>query len=180
LKIAVFGGSFDPVHIAHQVIVEVALKDLDIDKLIVVPTYLSPFKSSFYLEPKIRFELLKKVFANFKNVSICDYEIKRDKISYTYDTINYIKSIYKPSKIYFIIGEDNVRNLHKWYKIEELKRELEFVVATRVGFNRNIKDFKILDIDISISSTNLREQINLDFIPKVIQKDILNLQKDRN
>jgi len=180
LKIAVFGGSFDPVHIAHQVIVEVALKDLDIDKLIVVPTYLSPFKSSFYLEPKIRFELLKKVFANFKNVEICDYEIKRDKISYTYDTINYIKSIYKPSKIYFIIGEDNVRNLHKWYKIEELKRELEFVVATRVGFNRNIKDFKILDIDISISSTNLREQINLDFIPKVIQKDILNLQKDRN
>jgi len=180
LKIAVFGGSFDPVHIAHQVIVEVALKDLDIDKLIVVPTYLSPFKSSFYLEPKIRFELLKKVFANFKNVEICDYEIKRDKISYTYDTVSYIKSIYKPSKIYFIIGEDNVRNLHKWYKIEELKRELEFVVATRVGFNRNIKDFKILDIDISISSTNLREQINLDFIPKVIQKDILNLQKDRN
>jgi len=180
LKIAVFGGSFDPVHIAHQVIVEVALKDLDIDKLIVVPTYLSPFKSSFYLEPKIRFELLKKVFANFKNVEICDYEIKRDKISYTYDTINYIKSIYKPSKIYFIIGEDNVRSLHKWYKIEELKRELEFVVATRIGFNRNIEDFKILDIDINISSTNLREQINLDFIPKVIQKDILNLQKDRN
>jgi len=180
LKIAVFGGSFDPVHIAHQVIVEVALKDLDIDKLIVVPTYLSPFKSSFYLEPKIRFELLKKVFANFKNVSICDYEIKRDKISYTYDTVSYIKSIYKPSKIYFIIGEDNVRDLHKWYKIEELKRELEFVVATRVGFNRNIEDFKILDIGINISSTNLREQINLDFIPKIIQKDILNLQKDMN
>jgi len=180
LKIAVFGGSFDPVHIAHQVIVEVALKNLDIDKLIVVPTYLSPFKSSFYLEPEIRFELLKKVFANFKNVSICDYEIKRDKISYTYDTVSYIKSTYKPSKLYFIIGEDNVTNLHKWYKIEELKRELEFVVASRVGFNRNINDFKILNIDIDISSTNLREQFNLDLIPKVIQKDILNLQKARN
>ncbi|MBL3519237.1 nicotinate (nicotinamide) nucleotide adenylyltransferase [Aliarcobacter lanthieri] len=179
MRIAIFGGSFDPVHIAHKTIVEVALKNLDIDKLIVVPTYLNPFKSSFYLEPKIRFELLKKVFADFTNVEICDYEIKRDKVSYTYDTVNYIKSLYKPSKIYFIIGEDNVRNLHKWYKIEELKRELEFVVVTRVGFNQNIEDFKILDINIDISSTNLREQIDLNFVPEVIQEDILNLQKGR-
>ncbi|WP_418186260.1 nicotinate (nicotinamide) nucleotide adenylyltransferase [Aliarcobacter vitoriensis] len=179
MKIAIFGGSFDPVHIAHETIVEVALKNLDIDKLIVVPTYLNPFKNSFYLEPKFRFELLKKVFSPYPNVEICDYEIKNDKVSYTYKTVSYIKSLYKPSKVYFIIGEDNVRNLHRWYKIEELKREVEFVVATRVGFNQNIEDFKILDINIDISSTNLREQIDLNFVPKAIQKDILNLQKGR-
>ncbi|MFV7791672.1 nicotinate-nicotinamide nucleotide adenylyltransferase, partial [Aliarcobacter lanthieri] len=79
---------------AHETIVEVALKNLDIDKLIVVPTYLNPFKNSFYLEPKFRFELLKKVFSPYPNVEICDYEIKNDKVSYTYKTVSYIKSLY--------------------------------------------------------------------------------------
>ncbi|MBD3829662.1 MAG: adenylyltransferase/cytidyltransferase family protein, partial [Arcobacter sp.] len=48
MRIAIFGGSFDPIHIAHVAIVETALKQLDIDKLIIVPTYLNPFKNSFY------------------------------------------------------------------------------------------------------------------------------------
>ena len=62
MRIAIFGGSFDPLHIAHVAIVNDSLKKLDIDKLIIVPTYLNPFKNSFYLDPKSRFELLKKVF----------------------------------------------------------------------------------------------------------------------
>ena len=52
MKIAIFGGSFDPIHIAHKKIVETALKELDIDKLIIVPTYLNPFKKDFLFEPK--------------------------------------------------------------------------------------------------------------------------------
>lgn len=50
MKIAIFGGSFDPIHIAHKKIVETALKELDIDKLIIVPTYLNPFKKDFLFE----------------------------------------------------------------------------------------------------------------------------------
>ena len=62
MKIAIFGGSFDPIHIAHKKIVETALKKLDIDKLIIVPTYLNPFKKDFLFEPKERFKLLQKVY----------------------------------------------------------------------------------------------------------------------
>ena len=84
MKIAIFGGSFDPIHIAHKKIVETALKELDIDKLIIVPTYLNPFKKDFLFEPKDRFKLLQKVFKDEKRVEICDFEINQKKLSYTY------------------------------------------------------------------------------------------------
>lgn len=180
MKIAIFGGSFDPVHIAHKAIVEVALKELEIDKLIVVPTYLNPFKSNFYLEPKVRFELLKKVFTDFKKVEVSDYEINQKKLSYSFDTVTYLKNLYKPSKIYFILGEDNIENLDKWYKIEELKKMVEFVVARRSGYKSNrLENFKTLDINIDVSSTSLRTQIDAYYIPKEIKEDILNLDRGK-
>ena len=110
MRIAIFGGSFDPLHIAHVAVVNSALDKLDIDKLIIVPTYLNPFKNSFYLDPVTRFELLKKVFYKFDNVEISDYEITQQKPSYSIDTVNYLKNLYKPSKIYLIIGEDNIED----------------------------------------------------------------------
>ena len=178
MRIAIFGGSFDPIHVAHVTVVEEALKTLDIDMLFVVPTYLNPFKSSFFLNPKTRFELLKKVFKNFDKVQICDYEINQQKTSYSIDTVNYLKNIYKPSKIYLIIGEDNLKKLEKWHEIDKLKEIVEFVIASRKGFeSKKAKEFKNLDVNIDISSSELRDRINLDYIPIEIKDDILNFQE---
>lgn len=177
MKIAIFGGSFDPIHTGHKIIVEEALKVLNIDKLIIVPTYLNPLKKDFLFTPKTRFELLKKVFKDNSKVEISDFEINQKKLSYTYETIRYIKTLYNPSKIYFIIGEDNLKSLHKWHNIDELKSNLEFVVARRKGYNLLSEKFKTLDVGVDISSTKLREKLDLEFIPKVIWQDLINLQK---
>ncbi|MDX4028199.1 nicotinate (nicotinamide) nucleotide adenylyltransferase [Aliarcobacter skirrowii] len=179
MKIAIFGGSFDPIHLAHEKIVKTALEVLDIDKLIIVPTYLNPFKKDFLFEPEIRFKLLKKVFEDDKRVEVCDYEIKQKKLSYTYETIRYIKSLLNPSKIYFIIGEDNLKSLYRWHNIDELKENLEFVVAKRAGYNLLSNEFKTLDINIDISSTRLREKLDLNYVPKVIWEDLKNLKKEK-
>lgn len=178
MRIAIFGGSFDPIHVAHVAVVEESLKKLNIDLLIVVPTYLNPFKSSFYLNPETRFKLLKKVFKEFEKVRVCDYEINQQKTSYSIDTVNYLKNLYNPSKIYLIIGEDNLKNLDKWHEIDKLKELVEFVIASRKGFeSKKAKEFKNLDVDIDISSSSLRDKINFDYIPKEIKDDILNLQE---
>ena len=180
MRIAIFGGSFDPLHLAHVAIVQSALNELDIDKLIVVPTYLNPFKSSFYLDPQTRYELLKKVFIKFEKVEVSNYEINQLAPSYSVNTVNYLKNLYKPSKIYLIIGEDNINDLDKWYKYDELKKLVEFVVASRTGFEtKKANEFKSLDININISSTELRDKINLNYIPIEIKDDILNLKKKR-
>lgn len=178
MRIAIFGGSFDPIHTAHVIVVKEALKELHIDMVIVVPTYLNPFKSSFYLDPETRFKLIEKVFKDFERVQICDYEINQQKTSYSIDTVNYLKNLYNPSKIYLIIGEDNLKTLGKWHEIGKLKELVEFVVASRKGFeSKEAKEFKNLDININISSSSLRDKIDLDYIPKEIKDDILNLQE---
>ncbi|OCL83375.1 nicotinate (nicotinamide) nucleotide adenylyltransferase [Arcobacter porcinus] len=172
MKIAIFGGSFDPIHIAHETIVRTALKNLDLDRIIVIPTYLNPFKKDFLFEPEIRFEFLKKVFQDDSRIFVSDYEIKQKKLSYTYETIRYIKSLLNPSKIYFIIGEDNLKSLHKWHNIDELKNNLEFVVAKRAGYNLSNNEFKSFDINIDISSTLLRDKLDLSYIPDIIKDDV--------
>lgn len=180
MQLAIFGGSFDPIHIAHEAIVNKALDSLEIDKIIVVPTYLNPFKSSFHYEPNIRFNLLKKVFNNNPKIEICDYEINQNRPVYSIETVNYLKNLYKPSKIFIIIGEDNVRDLDKWNNINELKELAQFVVFKRLGFeNKKLNDYKTLDLNIDISSTQLREKVDLSYIPEQIKEDILELQQTK-
>jgi len=180
VQLAIFGGSFDPIHIAHEAIVNKALNSLEIDKIIVVPTYLNPFKSSFHYEPNIRFNLLKKVFNNNPKIEICDYEINQNRPVYSIETVNYLKNLYKPSKIFIIIGEDNIKDLNKWNNINELKELAQFVVFKRLGFeNDKLNDFKTLDLNIDISSTQLREKVDLSYIPEQIKEDILELQQTK-
>lgn len=178
MRLAIFGGSFDPVHTAHESIVYEAINVLDIDKIIVVPTYLSPFKSSFLIEPATRFNLLKKVFNKNEQIEICDFEIKQNRSVCTIETVNYLKNLYNPSKIYVIIGADNIKSLNKWHKIDELKELVEFVIVSRNGFESNkLKEFKVLNLDINISSSKLRKEIDLSYIPIQIKEDLKNLNK---
>ena len=156
-KIAIFGGSFDPIHKGHITIIKTALTQLNIDKIIVIPTYLNPFKRKSYFSPKKRLEIVEKRLKNIPNLIIERYEIDNQS-SYTIDTIKYIKEQYKSDKIYLIIGADNLKKLHKWHKIEEIKELAEFVIATRNSI-KIPNGFKILKIDINISSTEIRNRL---------------------
>jgi len=178
MDIAVFGGSFDPPHRGHQRIVEEAIKELDIDKLFVIPTYLNPFKKSFYLDEKTRLELVKDMFKRYKKVQVLDYEVKQKRAVPTYETIKMLKSKYNPDNIYLIIGADNLEKLGKWYKFDELKDMVDFVVATRDAIQ--IPDgYKTLNVNEDISSTKIRrDKLNrVDEIVKLLdEKKADNIQ----
>ena len=75
MKKAIFGGSFDPVHLGHVEIVKKALKKPYIDEVIVVPNYLNPLKRSFCAPPELRLKWLRETFKNLPNVKISDFEI---------------------------------------------------------------------------------------------------------
>jgi len=169
MKIAIFGGSFDPVHLGHIEVVKKALKNLDIDKIIVIPNYLNPLKNFFSAPPNLRLKWLKKVFKNYKNVEVSDFEIKKNRPVYSIETITF----FKPK--YFIIGSDNLKTLDKWKEIDKIKNMVEFVVAKRGEIDKellkkhNIK--KIIDLDVPISSTDIRN-CNFKYLPKEIEKEI--------
>jgi len=176
LNIAIFGGSFDPIHTAHVKIVKKALTKLDISRLIVVPTFVNPLKSNYHIAPQKRYKLLLSVFSNIKNVDISDFEVQQKKSVYSLDTVKHLKKQYKAQKIYFIIGADNYEQLPLWSGIDELSNLVEFVVATRSGYDIP-DDLKTLDVDINISSTVLRNKIDYSYIPTEIKNDLKEILK---
>jgi nicotinate-nucleotide adenylyltransferase len=180
MDIAVFGGSFDPPHIGHENIVKLALMELPIDRLFVVPTFLNPFKSHFHLTPFERFDLLQELFSENKNVEVCNFEIVQKKKTPTFETVSFLKESYDIGKIYLIIGADNLKNIHLWYNFLELKELVSFVVVTRDGIvleNDCLLDLKYLHLDAKVSSTNLRENMNLDLIPTKLREKVRELWK---
>ena len=173
MQIAIFGGSFDPPHIGHKAITKKIMKKLDIDLLIIVPAYLNPLKVKSFLDAKTRYNLLKKLFSKKEKIKVSDYEINQEKAVYSLETIKYMIKKYKPTKIFLVVGADNYKSFHLWNNYEEIKKLVNLVVVTRDGFKyENKNDIKRLKVDIKISSTELRNTFNLNYIPKKIRKDV--------
>ena len=156
--VALFGGSFDPPHFGHKKVIETALEELEIDKLIVIPAFLNPFKKYSYLSPKERLDLAQEMFGEFKKVVVSDYEISQNRSVKTQETLKYFQSLYIVK--YFIIGADNLKNIEKWYNFRWLNSQITWVIATRGGYKLDtskLKKFKILNVEADISSTQIRK-----------------------
>lgn len=180
MRIAIFGGSFDPPHIGHQTIVKKALKKLDIDLLIVVPAYLNPLKVKSFLDAKTRFDLLKRLFSKKEKVKVSSYEIDKKRAVYSIETIKYILEKYNPEELYLIIGADNYKSFHLWDSYKEIEKLVTLVVITRDGIKVTKKEsIKRLKVDMKISSTTLRNTFDLEFIPKKIRKEIKKIWKEK-
>ena len=155
--VALFGGSFDPPHIGHEAIVKAALNFQDIEKVVIMPTFLSPFKSVSHNTDEQRFKWLIEIFRNYENVEVSRFEIKQKKQVPSIESVLYLLKHYK--KVYLIIGADNLSSLKKWHRYVDLKDKVTFLVASR----DNIlipKSYLTLSIDENISSTQIRNNKN--------------------
>ena len=142
MKIAIFGGSFNPVHKGHIAVADHAIKELKLDKLFFVPAYKSPFKKRVkYVEAKHRINMLKLCLPEKCEVS--EFEINRKSTSYTIDTVRYFKQKFPKAEIYLLIGSDNVYKLNKWKQINEIADQVKITVFKREGaFSKiNIKRY---------------------------------------
>ena len=158
-RVALFGGSFDPPHFGHKAVVKEALKVLDIDRLIVVPTFLNPFKKLSYLTAKERLELSKQMFFELKNVSVDAYEVEEEKSTPTAQTVQYFQKQY--DVCYIIVGADNLNSIDTWYNFEWLNQNITWAVASRVGYtitSNKLRAFMLLEVDADISSTEIRNK----------------------
>jgi nicotinate-nucleotide adenylyltransferase len=174
MKIAIFGGSFDPPHIGHEKIIELLLQSLDIDYIVVVPTYLSPFKKNSFLKPQDRLSLINLLFGDNKKIIVSDYEVNCGFAVPTINTLKYLSSKYDLTKVYLVIGDDHLDTLHRWDSYDELKDLVEFVVI-----NRHNKQtiYKSLPLHIDISSSQLRQELDLDYIPTKIKEEVTKYWK---
>jgi len=172
MNVALFGGSFDPPHIGHVEIIQESLKTLNIERIFVVPTFLNPFKNSFFAPATIRVKWVEKLLFNIPNAQVLDFEVKQNRPVPSIETVQYIRNNYSIDKIYLIIGADNVPNLTKWKEYEKLKTLVTFVIATRDGLNIP-KNLQKLDINATISSTLLRKNLQREYLPIMIADEVL-------
>ncbi|MBM3206984.1 MAG: nicotinate (nicotinamide) nucleotide adenylyltransferase [Chlamydiae bacterium] len=197
-SIGFFGGSFDPIHIGHLHLA-ISLSELcGLDQVIFCPAFVSPFKLDKrpHASTLHRAEMVEIAIRSIPNFVFCDYELKEDSPSYTYDTIQYLNDKYSQQKqnveIRLILGDDALPGIHKWKNIDQLLQVAKPLVGTRCNsievsnllsssskdvLKNNLIDIPVLDI----SSTLLRDRIKKGLycqhlIPNVVLEYIIQKQ----
>lgn len=173
--LALYGGSFDPPHIGHVRVALKALDVLDIDRLIIVPNFRNPFKSSACAEGAVRIQWLKQIFAPYEKVDISDFEVNLHRSVPTIETVEHYAT--DNEKLYLIIGADNLPSLQQWHNYEKLAQKVIFVVATRDGIA--IPSGMItLDVNEESRSKHFRDLYSPLGLEETLEKDIITYYKE--
>ena len=135
MRIGLYGGSFNPVHLGHVGIARRAIADLALDRLIVIPANVSPFKvaGAEARQPEIweRVALVKAAFRDLERTVVDLREIDRGGTSYAIDTVREIRAENPEAELFFVIGEDSIEGLPRWKDIDELKTLCTFKAYPR-------------------------------------------------
>ena len=123
MRIGLYGGSFNPVHNGHLGVARAALAELGLDRLLVIPAAVSPFKvDEPPQEPFDRLLLVRAAFNGMERVVVDDRELRRGGVSYAIDTVREVLAENPGAEVFFIVGEDSVAGLPKWKDADELWR----------------------------------------------------------
>jgi len=173
MRVGFIGGSFNPIHNGHINLASASKKELNLDKVIFIPNSINPIKENkSKVTSKQRVEMVKIAIENYPDFEIDTYEVDKKGVSFTIDTVKYLKSKYK--NLFFIGGADLIFELHKWKDYDKLLKELKFIIANRNPYNAKdlqakaeefklkynaditiLKEFELIDL----SSREIRENI---------------------
>ncbi|NLO26967.1 MAG: nicotinate-nucleotide adenylyltransferase [Actinobacteria bacterium] len=136
LRLGVMGGTFDPVHIAHLVTAQEALVHFDLDQVLFMPAGDAPHKSRHGAPPEFRYLLVATATASNPHFSVSRFEIDRNKVSYTVDTLEYLAGIVpQGTEMFFITGADAVLEILTWKDPARVLELSAFIAATRPGYD---------------------------------------------
>jgi nicotinate-nucleotide adenylyltransferase len=135
-RIGVFGGAFDPPHIAHMALAQAAIEQLRLDVLLVIPTGEAWHKSRPLTPAAHRLEMAHLAFAELDCVVVDPRETLRSGPSYTADTLLELRTEFPGAQFYLILGEDQAQALASWHRISEIPEIATICVAERADFTR--------------------------------------------
>ncbi len=178
-KIAVFGGTFDPIHCGHIACAKAVMEVFDIDAFIFIPTGNPPHKIASRVTPgAFRLEMIKRAVDGIQNVYVSDEEVNRHGYTYTVDTLKWLRSEIEKKisegdyTLYYVIGTDVLRDLHNWKECTEVFKMCEFIAVKRPGEKNNeFENYKKRVCDMGavvhtpelelqeVSSTEIRNKI---------------------
>ena len=136
-KIALFGGSFDPIHLGHTGVAHVAGRQIEAETVVFIPAKCSPLKVSFpQADDHDRLRMIELAIRTDGAFAVSDCELRRAAPSYTLDTVRQFQASYGlDTSIYWLLGADSVKDLVYWHKIDELIDTCNVSVMYRGGFD---------------------------------------------
>lgn len=174
MKVGIFGGSFDPVHNGHVKLAVQAKDEAKLDKLIFVPAKLQPFKlDKKATDGAVRVEMLKLALRDYPELDVSSYELNRDEISYTVNTLHHFREIYgDDTEIFFLTGTDSFIKIHTWMRADEILSGFSLIVGSRPGYmekelyeqKKSLEEKFGINIvivnneQVDVSSTEIREK----------------------
>jgi len=158
-KIAIYGGTFDPVHHAHLILARQAIEALGLNKVILVPASISPLKKAAPVASgEVRLAMLQAAIKGEPEFEVNECELLRPPPSYTIDTVEDIRQRECDADIYCLIGEDNIAQLPRWHRFAELEKTVRFVVLDRSG-KQPSHSYQLIHRRIDISATEIRQRV---------------------
>jgi len=196
-RIGIFGGSFNPVQIAHLIIAERFAEECQLEKCIFVPANLSPFKADEQediLSPVHRLNMLALALPGNDKFEIDDCEIQRGGISNTIDTIRYFENRFPESELFMLIGSDHAKVFTKWKDWQEMLNLAHLCIARRpftisesdksdieatlsIKYNVSWIDIPLLDVSSSEIRSRLKAGKSINYIvpDKVIDLSLIHI-----
>lgn len=182
MKVALYFGSFNPIHVGHLLIAQTVI-DLDnINELWFIVSPQSPFKKKKnLLAERLRYNLVQTAIENNDQLKVSDIEFKLPKPSYTIDTLAYLEDKYQNKTFSLVMGSDNLEHLHKWKNADTLMERYPIIVYPRskdFSIPSNKIRLTILDAPLlNISSTFIRERLTKNmninfFVPESVENQI--------
>jgi len=167
LRIGVLGGTFNPPHIGHLIVAEQARENLELSKVVFVPTAIPPHKQGLdIVEAHHRVEMLQCALQGNRAFEISDMEIARGGVSFTVDTLRSLAQQRPDDSLFLLIGADNLMDFHTWRDPEGILAIAKVVAMTRPGFSMSAFDeqlrnrIHICDVpQIEIESRRIRARV---------------------
>lgn len=166
MKIGLYFGTFNPIHVGHMIIANHMVENSDLDEVWMVVTPHNPFKKkATLLDNHQRYEMVYQATEGYPKIKPSDIEFQLPQPSYTINTLAHIQEKFPTHEFSLIMGEDNLQNLHKWKNYEEIVTNHHVYVYPRVFDKKKELNFSqetIHKIDapiVEISSTHIRKSI---------------------
>jgi nicotinate-nucleotide adenylyltransferase len=182
MKVGLYFGSFNPIHIGHLIIVNHILNNSNLERIWFVVSPLNPFKTSENLINEYdRLHLVQKAVEDDPRLKASDIEFSLPKPSYTIHTLAYLKEKYRKYSFRIIMGSDSFQNLGKWKNAEIIIKNYPVIIYKRPGFeveNKLNAQIQIMDAPLlQISATHIRELIRAGksikyLVPPKVEEEI--------
>jgi nicotinate-nucleotide adenylyltransferase len=177
MKVGIYGGTFDPIHHGHLILGRQACEELAFDQLIFVPAAVSPFKSPAFASSEMRLAMLRAAIEGQGDFLADACELERPPPSYSIDTVLQIRERDPKAELFWLIGADNVYDLPKWRRFNELERLVKFVILDRGRARKTPQVYPVVQRNIDISATEIRKRVASGrsiryLVPKAVEEII--------